>query len=64
MNWDQFNQKEMKQAKVYMYNRFSGILTEDENGFHFQYDQLYLVRVGHRPRSIFKFQNFTTFEST
>ncbi len=32
----------MKKAKVYMYEKLAGILTEDENGFHFQYDQSYL----------------------
>ena len=42
MNLVQFNQKEMKKAKVYMYDKMVGILTEDENGFHFQYDQSYL----------------------
>ena len=42
MNLVQSNQKEMKKAKVYMYDNMAGILTEDENGFHFQYDQSYL----------------------
>ena len=23
----------MKQAKIYMYNTFAGVLTEDENGY-------------------------------
>jgi serine/threonine-protein kinase HipA len=32
----------MKKARVYMYDKLAGILIEDENGFHFQYDQLYL----------------------
>lgn len=32
----------MKKAKVYMYDRLAGMLTEDENGFHFEYDQNYL----------------------
>ena len=32
----------MKKAKVYMHNNFAGILTEDANGFQFQYDQTYL----------------------
>ncbi len=42
MNLVQYNQKEMKKAKVYMYEKMAGILTEDENGFHFQYEQSYL----------------------
>jgi serine/threonine-protein kinase HipA len=32
----------MKQAIVYMYNDFAGILTEDENGYTFVYDKEYL----------------------
>jgi serine/threonine-protein kinase HipA len=32
----------MKKAKVYLYDKMAGILTEDENGFHFQYDQSFL----------------------
>lgn len=32
----------MKQAKVYMYTDFAGILTEDENGYTFAYDKQYL----------------------
>ncbi len=32
----------MKKAKVYMHDKVAGILTEDENGFHFQYDSTYL----------------------
>ena len=42
MNLVQYNWKEMKQAKVYMYSKMAGILTEDENGYHFKYDQSYL----------------------
>ena len=34
----------MNRAKVYMYNELAGILTEDENGFHFQYDENYLKK--------------------
>lgn len=33
----------MKQAKIYMYNTFAGILTEDENGYKFEYDSDYLA---------------------
>ena len=32
----------MKKAKVFMYKNFAGILTEDANSFHFEYDQTYL----------------------
>ena len=32
----------MKRAKVYMYDHMAGILTEDEDGYHFEYDQNYL----------------------
>jgi serine/threonine-protein kinase HipA len=32
----------MKQAKVYMHKQLAGILTEDENGYTFLYDSLYL----------------------
>ena len=28
----------MKSAKIYMYDRYAGRLTEDENGFRFVYD--------------------------
>lgn len=33
----------MKSARIYMYNRYAGRLTEDENGFHFVYDSGYLA---------------------
>jgi len=32
----------MKRAKIYMYNRFAGVLTEDETGYSFRYDNGYL----------------------
>lgn len=32
----------MKKAKVYMHNDCAGVLSEDENGYHFQYDKEYL----------------------
>jgi serine/threonine-protein kinase HipA len=32
----------MKQAKIYMRNRFAGILTEDDTGYSFRYDYGYL----------------------
>lgn len=33
----------MKQAKIYMYSTFAGVLTEDENGYRFEYDSVYLA---------------------
>ena len=33
----------MKQAKIYNYDRFAGMLTEDENGYTFLYDPHYLL---------------------
>ena len=32
----------MKRAKIYMYERYAGMLREDENGFSFVYDPSYL----------------------
>ncbi|MCK9303441.1 MAG: HipA N-terminal domain-containing protein [Bacteroidales bacterium] len=32
----------MKKAAIFLYNTKAGILTEDENGFTFQYDNLFL----------------------
>ncbi len=32
----------MKQAQVYMYDKFAGVLTESEHGYTFQYDMAYL----------------------
>ena len=34
----------MKQAGIYVNDIYCGILTEDEEGFHFVYDETYLVR--------------------
>lgn len=42
----------MKKAKVYMYNKLSGILIEDEDGFHFTYDQSYLEADDAEPISL------------
>jgi len=33
----------MKQANIFMYNNFAGILTEDENGYKFEYNSAYLL---------------------
>lgn len=32
----------MKQARVYLYQRLAGLLSENENGYVFQYDTAYL----------------------
>jgi serine/threonine-protein kinase HipA len=42
----------MKKAKVYMYNQLAGILSEDENGYHFQYDKSYLNAEDSEPISL------------
>ncbi|MBO4566912.1 MAG: hypothetical protein J5695_06770 [Bacteroidales bacterium] len=34
----------MKQADIYINDLFCGILTEDEEGYHFVYDDFYLKR--------------------
>jgi serine/threonine-protein kinase HipA len=34
----------MKQAEIYISDVFCGILTEDEEGFHFSYEETYLSR--------------------
>ena len=34
----------MKQAGIYVNDIYCGILTEDEEGFHFVYDEVYLTR--------------------
>ena len=33
----------MKQARIYVQNTFCGVLTEDEEGYHFSYDPGYLA---------------------
>ena len=42
----------MKQAKIYIYNNFAGILTEDENGYKFEYDSAYLLNEYAEPISL------------
>lgn len=42
----------MKQAKVYMHDKLAGILTEDENGFHFEYEKSYLEKSDAEPISL------------
>ena len=41
----------MKQAGIYVNDTFCGILTEDEEGFHFVYDEAYLSRQDAAPVS-------------
>ena len=41
----------MKQAGIYVNDVFCGVLTEDEEGYHFCYDKDYLVSQGAAPVS-------------
>ena len=41
----------MKKAGIYVNETFCGILTEDEEGFHFSYDEAYLAREDATPVS-------------
>ena len=41
----------MKQAGIYVNDIFCGILTEDEEGFHFAYDKTYIDREDATPVS-------------
>lgn len=52
MNLVLYDPKEMKKARVYMYDKMAGILREDENGFHFQYDSSYLTSKEAEPISL------------
>ena len=42
----------MKQAKIFMYNNFAGILTEDEDGYAFAYSSEYLSNGNAEPISL------------
>lgn len=42
----------MKSAKIYMYERYAGMLREDENGFSFVYDPSYLQQPYAEPISL------------
>ena len=42
----------MKSAKIFMYDRYAGILTENENGFSFVYDTEYLQQTDAEPISL------------
>ena len=42
----------MRKAKVYMHNKWAGIISEDENGYHFQYKNDYLSSENPEPVSL------------
>ena len=42
----------MKSAKIFMYDRYAGILTENEDGFSFVYDSEYLQQTDAEPISL------------
>lgn len=42
----------MKQAKIYLYDIFAGVLTEDENGYSFEYNRDYLASDSAEPISL------------
>ena len=42
----------MKSAKIFMYDRYAGILTENEDGFSFVYDPEYLQQTDAEPISL------------
>lgn len=42
----------MRRAKVIMYDDLAGILTENEDGYHFTYDNQYLESEGTEPISL------------
>lgn len=56
----------MRKAEIYLYNRFAGILIEDENGYSFEYDKEYLANTPERlsvnlPLQTEKFHDKTLF---
>lgn len=42
----------MKKARIYIYNTIAGLLTEDENGYKFEYDSDYLSNSKAEPISL------------
>ena len=42
----------MKQAVIYYKNQLAGLLTEDEEGYHFAYDEHYLAQPQAKPISL------------
>ena len=42
----------MKKAKVYMHENWAGTLIEDDEGFHFTYEEVYLNEDNAEPISL------------
>ena len=42
----------MKQANIFLHDKFAGVLTEDENGYTFQYDEAYFIEDSSTPISL------------
>ncbi len=42
----------MRRARVHMYDKIAGILIEDDEGFHFKYEEQYLVSENAEPISL------------
>ncbi len=42
----------MRQGRVFLRNTFAGVITEDENGYHFTYNRDYLLSSEAEPISI------------
>lgn len=42
----------MRKAKVYMHDKWAGVIAEDEEGYHFQYREEYLKSVNAEPVSL------------
>ncbi|MCB9256637.1 MAG: HipA N-terminal domain-containing protein [Chitinophagales bacterium] len=42
----------MKIAKVYMHDKWAGILTEDEDGYHFRYEESYVKQANSEAISV------------
>ena len=54
----------MRQAEIYLYGRLAGLLTEDENGYTFQYDAAYLADNPVRLSVNFPLEQKTFFDRT
>jgi len=53
----------MKKAKIYMYDLFAGVLVEDDEGYHFKYDEEYLKIESPEPISLTLPLTDTTYNS-
>lgn len=42
----------MRKAIVKMDTQIAGLLTQDDNGYHFEYDKVYLNQIGAKPVSL------------